>query len=87
MFKSMAEVKQANKNSDRYWFHRDTMRFFKSIVYDRIYAGKYFITSEKGPNGIRGYTVRCANEYGSIKKFQNFKNSVRRKVLKIILRN
>ena len=79
------QVKRANKELGHHWFSRDTMRFFKSRVGTRVYKGKYFISSEQfecfGSSGHgyhiepRKYTVRIANEDGSIDtvgEFQQF---------------
>ena len=44
-----------------YWFSPDTMRFFRSRVSDQVYQGPggiYFVSSERGPEMPRMYTVR-----------------------------
>lgn len=58
-----------------HWFDADTMRFFKtrlpSVAYqvgDRV----LFVTSEKGPNGIRLCTIREQLEDGSIRTVGDF---------------
>jgi hypothetical protein len=82
----MREIQEANKASGGHWFSKDTMRFFKSIVYNPIYFGRYFITSERFDDGSpRLFTVRFANADGSIdtaSKFQQF--STKRQALKFI---
>jgi len=65
MFKTMAEIKAANKAAGRFFFSPDTMRFFES----RIEAGPFnnrFVTSEKPPHEPRRFTVRTANDDGTI---------------------
>lgn len=45
----------------RHWFDRDTMRFFRSRVAAFAYvgpAGIYFVSSERGPDNVRRYSVR-----------------------------
>lgn len=65
-----------------HFFDSDTMRFFNSRVAETAYldgkGGAYFTTSEKGPNGIRAYSVRhydperCGVE--TVGKFQGYKS-------------
>ena len=66
MFKSMTEVRRANAAAGNHWFEPGTMRFFRSRVSDRLYGGRYFVSSERAPRGARRYTVRVANDDGSI---------------------
>jgi hypothetical protein len=43
------------------WFAPDAVRFFRSRVHSRTYTGMngtYFVSSEKGPSGVRLYSVR-----------------------------
>lgn len=47
-----------------HWWDADTMRFFKLRVHPRVYQGSggiYFVTSEKGPSGVRACSVRRFN--------------------------
>lgn len=46
MYKTIAELRAANKRKGGFFFSRDTMRFFGSKIESGLYAGKYFITSE-----------------------------------------
>ena len=69
---SRAELEAAYSKAQPggYWFSPDTMRFFKSRIHD-VYqvpnaGGWAFITSEKGPTGVRAYTVRTMNDAGKI---------------------
>ena len=57
-------INQYNHLSSGHFFDRDTMRFFNSLItsnYRRIndYTA-LFITTEKGPSGIRKATIRSA---------------------------
>lgn len=63
-FGTVQDVKDANAAAGRHFFSPDTMRFFKSRVGDTLYAGRMFVTSEKGPDGRRAYTLRIAADDG-----------------------
>lgn len=86
-FTTINEIKAANKARGHHWFDPDSMKFFQSRVGKKVYAGRYFISSERNEgvtwtgNGYREYdygrkyTVRKANPDGSIddvSKFQQF---------------
>jgi hypothetical protein len=63
----MESVKRANEKLGHYFFSPSTLRFFKSRVGTRVYYGRYFITSEQFDyNSPRLYTIRIANDDGSI---------------------
>lgn len=68
MFKTLAEIKAANKSIGHYFFSRDTMRFHDSRILPGLYGGRFFVTSERHPviEGARAYSVRMANRDGSI---------------------
>ena len=68
MFKTLAEVKAANKANGNYWFERSTMRFFNSVIESRLMDGGFFITSERMELTFpKRYTVREAMPDGDIK--------------------
>ena len=55
------QIKEANKARGFHWFDPDTLRFFKSRIGGTVYQGPggvYFVTSERGPSGVRRYSVR-----------------------------
>lgn len=64
-YKSMKEIKDANKLLGHNWFSRETMNFFSCIVSPRIYHGCFFITSECYLDK-RFYSARLANADGRI---------------------
>jgi hypothetical protein len=66
MFRTIHDVKVANDLIDNHFFDPATMRFFNSRVETDLIDGRFFVTSEKGPNGIRAFTVREAKPDGSI---------------------
>lgn len=57
-------VNQYQYHNSGHFFDRDTMRFFNSRVtsnYHRLSDTQAaFITTEKGPNGVRAATIRIA---------------------------
>ena len=74
MFKTIKEIKDANEEVGRYFFEKDTMRFFRSIIETRKpIAGSYFITSEQFDNNSpRLYTIRQAESDGGINTIGDF---------------
>ena len=84
---SIADLKRRVKDCGSHFFDRDTMRFFNSRIGSDIFKsprGVFFVTSEKGPDNRRRYTVR---QFGgkarcSIKtvgKFQKFRTAAQAK--------
>lgn len=65
-FHDTLEIRQANIANGYHWFDDDTLRFFHSRVHDAIYGGRYFVSSERNPSGIRAYTVREAHTNGNV---------------------
>lgn len=66
---SVTQIKNHNEDIGHHFFSADTMRYFKSKVYDDLHLGAYFITSEMNQyatNGKREYTIRHANGSGNI---------------------
>ena len=55
------QIKDANKAIGHHWFEPGTLRFFNSRVSGPV-IGNMFVSSEKGPDGVRRYTIRkCTN--------------------------
>jgi hypothetical protein len=66
-FKTIADVKAANKAIGHFWFSKDTMKFFDSKIETQLYAGKYFISSERFSDTYpRYYKIREVKPDGSI---------------------
>lgn len=63
---SIDEIRAANKKIGRFWFSQGTIRFFGTIIYEEIYSGRYFVTSEQPPHGPRDYNVRIVNDEGLV---------------------
>lgn len=71
--------KHYQTNSKGHWFDEDIMSFFKSkLSQDLFYSGAliYFISSEKGPDNVRRYSVRSYNpktsEIDTVGDFQQY---------------
>ena len=86
-FKTLAEVKKANKQIGDHFFDRQTMEFFNSRIESKLINNnknqkqnkQFFITSEQfKDNGINGYiaerlfTIREATKTGEIKTIGEF---------------
>lgn len=84
-YRTMADVRQANAEIGNHWFDRDTLRCFGCRVIDRLYGGRYFVTSERdsgyvGSDGVihaawdgkRRYSVRVAMPDGTIRTVGEF---------------
>jgi len=74
MFQTIEQIKDANQAAGYKFFEPDTLRFFDSRVSSEVYGGRYFITSEKSgfSSTIRAYTVRRANDDGTITTVSGF---------------
>jgi len=91
------EIVAHNAEIGSNFFSPDTMRFFKCRVLSRVYAGRFFITSEKdgsprgGWNGERRYTIReCRNgvifnvsEFGEFPTITQAKSAAQRLCLSL----
>lgn len=80
-YRTMDDVIAANKATGGHWFDASTMRFFKTRIESGAVAvhdenGKptraRFITSEKGPDEVRKYSIREAQPDGSIDTVGDF---------------
>jgi hypothetical protein len=68
---TIEDIKKKNASTGNHWFSKDTIRFFNSIVYDKVYNGCFFITSEDF-FGNRKFTIRKALENGGIDSVSAF---------------
>lgn len=72
-YSSVSEIKLANRRAGQHFFDADTMRFFRSRVGDKVYGGRYFITSEQfDDEAPRLYTIREAMPNGHIEDASEF---------------
>ena len=73
MFKTIADVKRANKEKGGEWFSRNTMKFFKSKIVSPLYGGAYFVTREQyDENSKPRFTIRLARKNGDIETHGQF---------------
>jgi hypothetical protein len=78
---TIMEIKENNKQNSRYFFNKQTMKFFNSKIESKLYADNTFITSEReNLQTPRTYTIRIAldngGEIGTIGKFQQFESLI-----------
>jgi len=79
-FKTIAELKQTNKNNGMYFFSKDTMKFFNSKIEFKLINKnnkQYFITSERYyKDDPKLYTVRMVTDekasIQTVSEFQEF---------------
>ena len=78
MFKTMSEVKEANRKIGHVWFDLETMKYFwNTHIHTDLIDGKYFITSEDSyDRKSRLFSIRQVSEHGAISTlvFQQFEN-------------
>ena len=73
MYKDITEIKKANEEAGHYFFSPDTLQFWGSKVYPRVYGGRYYITSEDNfDRTAKFYSVRRADERGHIETVWGF---------------
>jgi hypothetical protein len=60
MHHDINDVIDANRRAGQHFFSPDTMRFFQSRLCGNLIGGRFFVTSEKSPQGTRAYSVREA---------------------------
>lgn len=55
---NMTELRQMVSFHNSHFFDVSTLHFFNSRISDNLYAGRFFVTSEKNDSNPRGYTIR-----------------------------
>lgn len=56
---TITEIRKANREAGYHFFSGETMNYWGSKIFPKIYRGKYFITSEPTYDGRRRqYTIR-----------------------------
>ena len=72
-FKTINEIKEANKDAGYFFFSPDTMRTFNSRVASGVLKGRYFVTREDNFDRSKfRYSVRMARDNGSIERLGKF---------------
>ena len=75
-------VKQRNAANGGCWFEPGAMRFFHTRVSEQVYPtarGTFFVTSERGPDEVRRFSVRFAaitdGSVETVGEFQAYRTS------------
>lgn len=75
-YRTLDDIKERNRRLGQHWFDPETMRFFSSRIQATIYpmpdGSALFVSSERGPDNIRKYSVRVAKPDGSIDTIGEF---------------
>jgi len=67
-FRTIADVKKANKENGFFWFSKGAMKFFDTKIETSLLKGGYFVTSEDiDCHNFRKYKIRrVKNDKGNI---------------------
>jgi hypothetical protein len=69
----MERIIEANDAAGNYFFEVGTMRFFNSVLYPRVYGGRYFITGERRDESYpEEFTIRVALDNGHVNTVGDF---------------
>ncbi len=87
LYTHVSQIISASNRAGSHYFSRGAMRFFRSRVLSQVMhgpGGVYFVTSEKGPNEIRRFTVRKFDPVtADIDTFGPFNELTREKALRV----
>lgn len=75
VFRTIEEIRAANRSIGHCWFSAGALEFFSSKIYRTLYAwegGAYFVSSEKDRHYPRLYTVRFAFPDGRVETVGGF---------------
>jgi hypothetical protein len=70
----LSQIRTNNRENGYHWFEPETLKWFKGKVYEGVYGGCVFVSSEKNDSPYRGnqprkYSVRVAMADGSIQSY------------------
>jgi len=65
------QIIKLHQNTGGHFFDESAMRFFNSRLSSKT-CGRHFVTSEKGPDNVRRYTVRAIDTDGKITDIGGF---------------
>lgn len=76
-FRTISEIREANRAAGLHFFDPSSMRFFDSRTLSGVIGGRYFVTSERftysdGTAESRRYTVRSIDSAGRIDTVGDF---------------
>ena len=67
MYKTIGQIKEANREAGHHFFDESTIRFFRSRIHGGVIHGRYFITSEDNfQSDARFFTPRIAHANGDV---------------------
>lgn len=72
MYRSIEEIKATNVAHGGYWFSDGAMSFFGSRISKEVIGGCLFVSSEEFPSGGRRYSIRRADQRGTIMTVGDF---------------
>jgi hypothetical protein len=73
VYRTIEDVKAANRSIGNHWFDRSTLRFFNCKIESGLIGGRYFITSERMELTMpKRYSVRIAKDDGTINTLGEF---------------
>lgn len=87
---TIADIMERNKEAGRYFFSKDTMKFFNSRIEPEVYGDGYFITSERRRGESILFTIRKFNKkeasISTVGDFQEFstKTQAKKRVKEIV---
>ena len=65
------QIIKLHQDAGKHFFDEASMRFFNSRISSKT-SGRHFVTSEKGPDNVRRYTVRAIETDGNINDIGGF---------------
>ena len=87
IYTNISQIENASQRAGSHWFDVGTKSFFHSRTLSAVFHGNggvYFVSSEKGPNNIRCYTVRVFNpQNADISSFGPFNELTRERALRL----
>lgn len=72
---SIADIKDANRRAGYHWFSAEAMRSFACKVYEPVFHGRFFISSEQDKyraGNPREYSIRYCDNSGQIQTVGDF---------------
>jgi len=58
MKRTIADIKRANKEAGYFFFKKDTLRYWNSVIDRHVYGNRFFVTSENMDGEEPRFTVR-----------------------------
>lgn len=65
-FRTMEDVRKANRELGHVWFDQATMEYHGTVVESELIDGEWFVTSDRTWDGKRAYTIRHVDSDGDV---------------------